>query len=323
MSRKKEVKSSSFSAGEGAIAFTGFLVTFVGSLTARFYGTTQGEREAVSTFTIQALLLFVACLCSGSLFRSLSRQRRRKALSFAFGFLFVIPLFLGVDKVEGVLSRNLLLMKQEPRDFSDLRGHCGVHAGRSVMRLYEQSLRSLSHAALADLELGSRCRLRHFQLLEREGVALCKPEESRVDCNIRWMTAFSELGFWDFQSRKFFFNRLLGDQEDLKKDDSWATYAIKDQEIELRRQTLLRQAGLDDTLNAWAVLLHQKDELGHLELTLEIFQRVQALLPESSEAPSPQVLKFKDLMNELEPKKQKLIEIKKSIEALEKNRSSS
>ena len=160
--------------------------------------------------------------------------------------------------------------------------------------------------------------MNHFKLLEREGRELCKPEEHPVECTLRWMAAFSEQGYWDFSTRKFFYDRVTGAVPEPKKEEWLIAYALKDQEIEVRRQNLLRQAGLDESMSPWAVLLQQKDELNHLELSIGLFDLVQSQIQDLKGTPSPQLLKFKDLAVEMEPRKLKLIEIRKSIEALEK-----
>jgi hypothetical protein len=256
------------------------------------------------------------------MFRTLRARPEGSLTAFGLGFILVAPLFWGVDRAENVLTRELLLKKREAADFSDLAGHCGVRAGRSILRLYQQVFRTPLQAALYDFELGSRCRLSHYQLLDKELVSLCKPEEHPVECRIRWMNAFSELGFWNYPTRKYFQEQVLKEWSESRKEELLLGYALRDQELETRRQNLLRQAGLDESLASWAVLLQQKDELNHLELSIQLFEKVQESLPEQKGLPSPQLLKFKDLFAEIETKRQRLIEIRKSIDTLEQGKSS-
>jgi hypothetical protein len=219
-----------------------------------------------------------------------------------------------------VLTRELLLKKREPGDFIELSGHCGVRAGRSILRLYQQVFRTPMQAALYDFELGNRCRLSHYQLLEKESVPLCKQDEHPIECRVRWMNAFSELGYWNYPARKYFYDQVIKEWSDSRKEELLLGYALRDQELETRRQNLLRQAGLDESLASWAVLLQQRDELNHLELSIQLFEKVQESLPEQKGLPSPQLLKFKDLFAEIESKRQRLVEIKKSIETLEQGK---
>ncbi len=313
-------RKASFRSGEAALAFTGFLFTFLGALTTRFQDSVRSDAESVSSFFILIGFLLVSSICSGVLFRNLRARPGEGMWAFGLGFILVAPLFWGVDRIEGVLTRELLLKKQEPRDFSELSGHCGVRAGRSISRLYQQVFRSPNHAALYDFELGNRCRLSHFQLLEKESVPLCKQEEHPVECRIRWMNAFSELGYWNYQARKYFFDQVMKEWTESRKEELLLLYALRDQELETRRQNLLRQAGLDESMSPWAVLIQQRDELSHLELSIQLFEKVQEALPEQKGLPSPQLLKFKDLLAEMEPKRQRLVEIKKSIETLEQGK---
>lgn len=310
-------RKASFRSGEAALAFSGFLFTFLGALSARFQASLRPDIDSSSSFFILLGFLLVSSICSGVLFRSLRARSGVSWTAFGLGFILVAPLFWGVDRIESVLTRELLLRKQEPGDFSDLAGHCGVRAGRSILRLYQQVFRTPAQAALTDFELGNRCRLTHYQLLEKESVSLCKLEEHPVECRIRWMNAFSERGYWNYQDRKYFFDRVMKEWSESRKEELLLGYALRDQELETRRQNLLRQAGLDESLSPWAVLIQQRDELSHLELSIELFEKVQESLPEQKGLPSPQLLKFKDLLVEIEPKRQRLVEIKKSIETLE------
>lgn len=314
-------KTASFRSGEAALAFVGFLFSFLGALTARFHASVRLDQDGFSSFVILVAFLLVSAICSGILFKSLRGGARGGSMTaFGLGFILVVPLFLGVDRLETVLTRELLLSKNEPRDFSDLSGHCGVRAGRAIFRLYQQSFRTSTQAALADFELGNRCRLSHYQLLEKESAPLCKEEEHPVECRVRWMNAFSELGFWNYEARKYFFDQVMREWSESRKDEVLLNYALRDHELETRRQNVLRQAGLDESLSPWAVLLQQRDELNHLELSIELFEKVQESLPEQKGLPSPQYLKFKDLFAEMEPKKERLVEIKKSIESIEQGK---
>ncbi len=315
MNRKRK---ASFRSGEAALAFSGFLFTFLGALAARFQASLRPDADSSSSFFILFGFLLVSSICSGILFRCLRARAGGSLTAFGLGFILLAPLFWGVDRAESVLTRELLLKKHEPADFSDLVGHCGVRAGRSILRLYQEVLRTPAQAALSDFELGNRCRLSHFQLLEKESVPLCKQEEHPVECRIRWMNAFSELGYWNYPARKYFHDQVMKEWSESRKEELLLAFALRDQELETRRQNLLRQAGLDESLSPWAVLIQQRDELNHLELTIELFEKVQESLPEQKGLPSPQLLKFKDLLVEIEPKRQRLVEIKKSIESLER-----
>lgn len=313
-------RKASFHSGEAALAFAGFLGTFLGALAVRFQASVRSEAEGTFSFFILIGFLLVSSTCSGILFRALRARPGGSMTAFGLGFILVAPLFWGVDRIEGVLTRELLLKKREASDFSDLAGHCGVRAGRSIFRLYQQTFGTQAQAALSDFELGNRCRLTHYQLLEKESAPLCKAEEHPVECRIRWMNAFSERGYWNYQARRYFFEQVMLEWPESRRDEVLLNYALRDQELESRRQNLLRQAGLDESLSPWAVLLQQRDELNHLELSIRLFEKVQEFVPEQKGLPSPQWLKFKDQFAEIEPKRQRLVEIKKSIESLEQGK---
>jgi hypothetical protein len=300
------------------IPFTAFLLGLVGALTAKFQWSSRSEREGAVFGFVLVLSLLVSGIGLGSLFRALKVKDRGRGFVFVLGFLLVPPLFFGIDRIESILSRDYLLLRSQPSDFRSLAGHCGVRAGRAVLRLYDQQFRSPVVAALGELELGSRCRIGHYRLLEKEGRISCASEETPIDCRTRWMMAFSEQGFWDFETRSFFHEKVFSDWEESKKEESLLAYALKDQEIEARRTNLLRQAGMDDSPSAWAVRLQQKDELRHLELTIRIFEAVNEATKDLKGPPSPQLLKFRDLLTEIEQKRQKIAEIKKSIEDIER-----
>lgn len=294
------------------------MLGLISALTAKFQLSSRSEREGAAFEFVMVLSLLVSGIGLGSLFRTLKLKTRGKGFVFVLGFLLVLPLFFGIDRVESILSRDYLLLRSQPSDFRSLAGHCGVRAGRAVLRLYDQQFRSPVVAALGELELGSRCRIGHYRLLEKEERISCSPEESPIDCRIRWMTAFSEQGYWDFETRSFFHEKILADWEQSKKEESLLAYALKDQEIEARRTNLLRQAGMDDSPSAWAVRLQQKDELRHLELTIRMFETVNEATKDLKGQPSPQLLKFRDLLAEIEQKRQKIVEIKKSIEDIDR-----
>jgi hypothetical protein len=162
--------------------------------------------------------------------------------------------------------------------------------------------------------------LSHYQLLEKESVPLCKQEEHPIECRVRWMNAFSELGYWNYPARKYFYDQVIKEWSESRKEELLLGYALRDQELETRRQNLLRQAGLDESLATWVVLLQQRDELNHLELSIRLFEKVHESLTEQKGLPSPQLLKFKDLFAEIESKRQRLVEIQKSIETLEQGK---
>jgi hypothetical protein len=313
-------RKASFRSGEAALAFSGFLFTFLGALAARFQASLRPDSESASSFFILIGFLLVSSICSGIMFRTLRARPEGNMTAFGLGFILVVPMFWCVDRVESVLTRELLLKKREPGDFIELAGHCGVRAGRSILRLYQQVFRTPLQAALYDFELGNRCRLSHYQLLEKESVPLCKQEEHPVECRVRWMNAFSELGYWNYPARKYFYDQVIQEWSESRKEELLLGYALRDQELETRRQNLLRQAGLDESLASWAVLLQQRDELNHLELSIRLFEKVHESLPEQKGLPSPQLLKFKDLFAEIESKRQRLVEIKKSIETLEQGK---
>ncbi len=146
--------------------------------------------------------------------------------------------------------------------------------------------------------------------------SLCQPSEDRIECRIRWMSSFSERGFWDFSVRKFFFDQVVELWGASKKEEVLVKFVLKDQELELGRPNLLREAGIEEDLANQYILIHQEDELNNLKLTESIFNFASSQMEDVSNAPSPHLLKFKEMRAEVQPRLMKIPEVEKDIERL-------
>jgi len=303
---------------EAFFSFLAFLICFLGALTARFYHAVYLDRESSSYFFMLVILLILSSIFMGMTARNLSVRKRNHRWAAFLGFTLVAPLFLGISKFETVMSQNLLSSQSDPSYFPDINGHCGVYAGRALIRAFDLNFKSPAEVAFKNFEMGMRCRLRHFVFLEKEKKLGCKDGEREIECRIRWMQSFSEKGYWNFQTRKFFFENVREQWELNRKDEDLVNYALKDQELEMSRQGILKQVGLDEGVSVQPMLISQRDELSHLELTIKIFDQVAEAVHDFKGVPSPELLKFRDLNQELQQKRTKVSEIKQNIQQLEK-----
>ena len=294
--------------------FIGFLFSFLGALTARFYHSIYLNQESLGYFCVLLILLVFGAFFLGLTCKHLSPRAQSAHSIFVLGFLAFFPLFMILCKVESTLSQNLLMSETTINAFSEINGHCGVYAGRAILKVYDRNFRSNISGALRDYEIGNQCRLKHFSLLESENLLRCSPLENKIDCSVRWMNAFAEKGFWNYKSRLFFYEKMVALAEGVNhKEESMLNYALKDQELEMSRQSLLKQVGLDEGGSNPPQSFSDAEELQHLELTLQVFNKVQEMTKDLKGRPSPQLLRFRDLYPEIQQKKNRLEELKKSV----------
>jgi hypothetical protein len=295
-------------------SFLGFLFSFLAALTARFYHSIYLNQESLGYFLVLLFFLVLGAYFLGLTCKYLSTRTQSAPIIFGVGFIALFPIFLILCKIESTLSQNLLLSETASSTFAEINGHCGVYAGRAILRVYDRNLRGNISGALRDYEIGNQCRLKHFSLLESENLLRCSPQENKIDCSVRWMNAFTEKGLWNYKSRLFFYEKVAALAESVNhKEESMLNYALKDQELEMSRQSLLKQVGLDESGSNPPQAFLDAEELQHLELTLQVLNKVQEMTKDLKGRPSPQLLRFRDLYPEFQQKKNRLEELKKRV----------
>jgi len=298
--------------------FVLFLICFCFALTLKFEYFIVERDESHKIYILLILFGLSSGVFLGLSLRALNHTKGLfRALSEGMGMALVA--LLGVSLTESLLSEQSYLKTNRPENFSVLSGHCGVYAGRTVLKILHAEEASPQDGAIREFEIKDRCRIAHLDYLMKHQVSLCDSAEDAIDCRIRWMSGIAEHGYWNHATRKFFFNQVMQAWPESKKEEALVAYTQKDQELELGRQSILKQAGIEETLNDKLLLVQEKEELENLMLTRDIFNSVDPMLTDAKSSPPPYLFKFKDLQTEVLAKLTKIPELEKEIEQLETN----
>jgi hypothetical protein len=261
-----------------------------------------------STFSIQVLLLGIAALSGCVLLHSFSRLRLiniSRARQLGYGALIGIVSFYVLFACEDFLSEKRLYRESGFPEFSQVTGHCGVYAGRVMIHAYDQNAEPILPHHLKDYQMSNRCRANHLAELQKRHFAACAPNLDAVQCQIVWMSIFAEKGFWNVDSRRHFFERILELSDENKqanfspkiKDTSWMEYAIKDYELASGNSTEMKQAGIEEQFSDEYLYYKQQEDSENLQLTQKIFAKVSELVSRL-DPKSPDLLKYREVERE-------------------------
>jgi hypothetical protein len=290
--------------------FVLFLVCFCSALTFKFqYFVLNGDES-----NLRYGILCVIILASGiALSLSLKALHEKKPLNQALlqGIILTGFAWVGVTLGETELSRHYYRNHNHLENFSVLGGHCGVHAGRTILKIAHSEDDSSNDGKLKEFEMKDHCRIAHLNYLMNHKIEFCEPSEDPIDCQIRWMSGIAEHGYWNYSTRKFFFGQVMKVWANSKKEESLVNYTLKDQELEHGRQSILTQAGIEETMNERYLLVQEKEELDNLILTRDIFGSVAPMITEAKVSPPPYLFKFKDTQTDVLAKLTKIPELEK------------
>lgn len=262
------------------------------------------------------LTLTVAGVALGFSFHFLKVKAHSAASYVAIGLVSVFIAFAAVSAVEDEMSDARFFQRTKPAYFGILDDHCGVYAGRTLLKIFHLNMLNPQMGLIREFEMNSTCRLRHFAFLEHQNPGVCEIGEDAIACRTRWMGIFSEHGIWNYQSRKFFLTEVLKLWPASKIEENLVAFVARDQDLESGRQSLLRQAGIEEEFADHFLIFQQWDSLENLRLTQKVFAQVSPLLVEVKKNPPPYLLKFKDMLEEVMPKLEKIPELEKDLAGL-------
>ena len=298
------------------VMFILFMACFFAGLTLKFQYFTIDQNESPEVY---AELLGAGILSGVFLGLSLRALNGRKKFfrSLSEGIGITLALFVSVNIAESILSDNFYETHHNPEAFSQLTGHCGVAVGRTVLKLVHQQ-EPPPEDSVSEFQLDQYCRLRHLDYVIKYKDSFCSPGEDKIECLTRWMLPVAEHGYWNHKTRTFFFDHVMKAWPNSKKDEALVGYALKDLDLESGRQSILRQVGMDESLNERYLFMQGKDELNNLLLTKQIFETISPMLskPDDSGPPPPYLFKFKDTQADLQNKLAKIPELQKELEQL-------
>lgn len=299
-------------------AFLTFLAIFCSALALRYHSMTfQKSLDSAESWPLYTVLL-LSGIALGFSFHFLKVKAHSTFMYVAAGIGCALLVFTAVSAAEDEMSDSRFLMHTKPSFFGVLDDHCGVYAGRTLLKIFHLSALDTQIGMIKEFELNSTCRLRHFSYLAHQNPGVCNVGEDAIACRIRWMGAFSDHGIWNYQSRKFFFNEVMNAWPNSKNEESLVAYVAKNQDLESGRQSLLKQAGVEEEFSDHFLILQQRDLLDNLRLTQKIFAEVTPKLTEVKNNPPPYLLKFKDMLEEVMPKLEKIPELEKDLAGLKK-----
>jgi hypothetical protein len=296
--------------------FALFLSLFYTALALKFQFCTVDQKEGFSVYATLGAFVVLSGIFLGFVWRAFSENMKWfRAMIEGVGIALI--LFAAVSVAEATLSDHFFETHRLPEEFSQLNGHCGVAVGRSVLKLVHAEEPD-PDGALAEFQLNQFCRLRHLSEVMKQKNSFCAPTEDKIDCLTRWMGPVAEHGYWNHNTRKFFFDQVMKAWPDSKNDEAVVGYALKDLDLEGGRQSILRQVGMSESLNEHYLFAQEKDELNNLLLTKEIFESVDHLLTDTPDGtqPPPYLVKFKDTETELQAKLARIPELQKELEQL-------
>ena len=295
--------------------FLAFLLLFFSSLTFYFNDFICQHDVSLSLAVLTAGLVLVAGIFLGLSFYFL-KQRNQSSLKWVLGGSVIsVLLFLIVTQTEQTLSERQLKEHNDPKAFAILKDHCGVYSGRSIQSWIHHSLLSAHTGTYRELEVLSRCRLTHFKLLEKNGLLGCGSLDP-IDCRVKWMDHFALHGYWDYETRMFFYDDISTAWLSSKKPDALVNYVLKDQELESSKRSLLKQLGVEEEFIDQFLLIQQVEELKSLKLTEVIFENTSELIGSSGSGTTPNALKFKDLYEETARRFNRIPDLEKDVESL-------
>ncbi|MBC7395948.1 MAG: hypothetical protein H7333_00775 [Bdellovibrionales bacterium] len=298
-------------------SFLLFLAFFYAALALRFDLLIYPKSQGLEFYWPLYCTILVSGIGLGCAFHFLKIRAHSLPTFLGFGIAAAFLVFAGVAATEDELSENRFLQRTKPEYFGLLDDHCGVYAGRTLLKVLHAKFSQPQMGLLREFRINNTCRLKHFIYLSEQNPGVCSPGEDKIDCRVKWMGQFSNHGIWNHQTRKFFLAEVMKLWLSSKNEEALVNFVAKDQELEAARSGFLKQAGIEEELAEQFILFHQKDELENLKVTQKVFADAGPLLADVKSAPPPYLLKFKDMQSEVQMKLQKIPEVEKDIAQIE------
>ena len=299
--------------------FCFFLISFYSVLALKFQYLIIEPKEGDRALVVMGFVALIAIYFLTLVILNFNPLKTKvRAAIEAFGIT-VAALFT-IGFTEASLSNQQYLQNRSPSKFSTVTGHCGVYSGRTILKLIHAEAYDVAEGQLKEFKINQSCRLGHLGYLMQDKSSVCEAKEDGVDCLIRWMSGISEHGYWSRYTRKFFFDQVLKWWPQSKNEEALVNYVAKDQELESGRQSVLKQAGIEEAFNSRLLLIQEREELSNLMLTRDIFKTVELSLNDVKTNQPPYLFKFKDLKSEVEVKLAKIPELEKEVEKLKEGK---
>jgi len=273
------------------------------------------ENPSKESTAVLAGILFFSGICLGFFIKQF-KEESHTARNILYGVFVTLGIFMSDITLEKMMSERILFKAQGMEQFSVLRDHCGVHAGRTILILFYRTRYSQIEARERELALATSCRLEHYKRFNLRGLQGCTSGEDPLECRIQWITAFGERGLWDFQTRKFFYDEMKTHWADSKKEDAWVSYLLKDQELQNTKLSFLSLLGLASESDQYH-RVQEEEDLKEMKLTELIFRNSIQEIPElmRTNEPSPASLKFKETWQGLQAKISHIPELEKELQS--------
>lgn len=274
--------------------FSGFLVLFLHALSVKFYYLVHLRTFETGAVLIIGVDLLLASVLLARVFHHAGFWRPPARWLVAAGVVF--GFFTGITLAERTLSEKRLNEVSEISAFRGIVDHCGVHSGRAVIRIFDRLFMGNAYSALREYRIGTSCRLNHFIHLEKNGLLGCKPDERAVRCRIRWMSAFSERGFWNYEARRYFFEDVMGLWKSEPDDEGLVNFVLEDQNLQVNLLDELQQAGVGGASGSVSGSRDEeslKNEAANRELSRKIFQTVAEAIRDGADGLPPEPWRFR------------------------------
>jgi hypothetical protein len=225
-------------------------------------------------------------------------------------------LMVGVCVAETYLTDAIYQKNNLPIYFSKITDHCGVQSGRTFLKLLHANSDNDRDGEFEEFKLNNRCRVTHFFYI-MQLPSFCNVNEDPMDCTIRWMEGFSRHGYYNSRTRRMFFDRVQKIWPNSKKESALVEYLFKDQELAAAKMGILKQAGLDDTMNERYLLIQEREDLQDLLVTKDLVEWTHSVLNTERNNPEPYLFKLKDYTQDVSAKLAKIPDLQTEIKQLE------
>ncbi|NDG83407.1 MAG: hypothetical protein EBX52_00025 [Proteobacteria bacterium] len=266
----------------------GFWIALLAALAVRFHDSVlppaAGDSIRVALLVCVSILFLAKALSSFGF--------KNSKVPVAAAVIFASGAYFGVSALEDHLSENRLDRADSISSFRGLTDHCGLHAGRAVIRLFDSLFMSETYASLREYRIDTECRLRHFIRLEKANRLGCTDEEGAIRCRIRWMGAFSEKGFWNYDARNYFFEDVMRLWRADHQDEALVAFVLEDQRLQMSLMGEFQQAGIAPSVPG-VVRDSKITRLRHHELSRKIFDTVAEAIHDGAANSSAEPFRFK------------------------------
>lgn len=298
------------------LLFAFFLVLFFSSLFVHFSAFIYRQNPETKDKVVLTVLILLSGIFLGLAYYFLAPRQSSKFKWIVAGAALAGILFIAVSVTESNLSKSALMQNHQPDQFSLLHDHCGVYSGRAIQRIIDVYFRPKFLGLAHEFKTLTHFRMTHFSLLAEKHLLGCDESMDPIDCRAKWMGSFADRGFWDYDTREFFFTDVQALWPASKKTDALINYILKDQELQSVKQSRLKQIGVDDDLNDLFLLVQQEDELKNLKLTEKIFSQANETFKDLAEDSVPSLFKFREAYAAAKERLIHIPELEKDVERL-------